>query len=302
MMQRPLTSLLLTIAAVVTCAAPVGADSGVVTDARVGLQDSHGWISPADAIKKYGTVRGLRIVFTYQFAADPPLQGAQPYDVHQVRYSVNGAPENQVSPVDAHEFDFGVAQPATHYVLKVQGCRKGLFGSDCTAWFERRLDTPPDTTPRPQPTVPPPAPLPQTPQPTPRHIVLPHFPAPAPVPFAINAPQATVGASTRLQCLRLAGAGARAECVANVADGKMLVRWSWQRTPCNAVTCYAADAYVIESGGVRITVDAGTRLAWVARPSDPEGCVSVGAMHTTPVAIASTSACLPPARSHGKPQ
>ncbi len=298
-MQRSFASLVAAVV-VLSLTAPVHAESGGIVDARAGLQDSHGWVGAA-TLQRYGTVRGLSVVFEYTFGAEIG-QAQQPYDIHQVRYSLNHGPERQVSPVDAHRFACCLAQPGTHYVFKVQGCRKGLFGSDCTAWFERDFDTPPDATPQPPPA---PAPLPRTPAPapqsTPRHIVLPHMPAPTPVAYAINAPRVAIAARTRLQCGRIVDPVAKAQCVANVLDGKVLVTWTWQQSPCNALACYAADAFVVESLGGRTTAGPQTRSAWV-QPNEPDGCVSVSAMHLSPAFVASGSACVPSRPSGGKPQ
>ena len=297
-MQRALVSPLVAAAVLLLFGSLARADSGVVTDARVGLQDSHGWVSP-QTLQHYGTVRGLSVVFEYTFAAETG-QGQQPYDFHQIRYSINHSPERQVSPVDAHRFTCCLAQPGAHYVFKVQGCRSGTFGSDCTAWFERDLDTPPDATPRP----PAPAPLPRTPsptpRPTPRHVGIPNLPTPTPVPFAINAPKVALGTFTPLQCDRMTDSVARTQCVTNVRAGKVLVSWSWQKSPCNAVTCYEADAYALGSGADRVTLGAAARSAWV-RP-DATGCVEVDAMHNAPRIVAAGSACLPMRRVPGKPQ
>ncbi|MBV9440730.1 MAG: hypothetical protein JOZ24_12120 [Candidatus Eremiobacteraeota bacterium] len=284
--------------------APLNADPGVVTDARVQLQDSHGVVSIEDALKRYGTVRGFLVAFVYQFASDPPMQG-QPYDFHQVRYSVNGGPEQQVGPVDAHAFNCCTAQPGTHYVFKVQGCRSGMFGSDCTAWFERDFDTPPDATPRPRPATAPPAPTAQpTPMPTPRHVGV-HLATPTPTPmppYALNAPSVGLGPATRTECSYLADPAARTDCITNVAAGNVRVTWTWQRTPCNAVQCYDAESFVVGAAGSPTVLDPTRRSAWVRRPGDPEGCIEVRALHNAPPLVASGSACLTPRRLPGRPQ
>lgn len=298
-MQRALVSPFIAAAALLLFGSLARADSGVVTDARVGLQDSHGWVSP-QTLQRYGTVRGLSVVFEYTFAAETG-QGQQPYDFHQVRYSINRSPERQISPVDAHRFVCCLAQPGAHYVFKVQGCRKGTFGSDCTAWFERDFDTPPDATPRPP--APAPRTRPPTPRPTPRRVGVPNVPTPAPtpVPFAINAPKVALAAVTPLQCGRMADPAARTECITNARAGKVHVTWSWQKSPCNAVTCYDAEGYVVGSGAERVTLGAAVRSAW-ARPDAVDGCVEVDAVHNLPRMLAAGSACLPTRPVPGKPQ
>ncbi len=298
-MKRALVSLIVMMTLLVPLAPAANAESGGIADARVGLQDSHGWITPQQ-LQRYGTVRGLSVVFTYSFGAEIG-EAQQPYDFHQVRYSINRGPEKQIDSVDAHKFTCCLAQPGTHYVFKVQGCRRGTFGSDCTAWFERDLDTPSDPTPRPPAPAPlPRTPAPSTPLPTPRHIVLPHLPTPTPAPYALNAPKVIVAASTQLQCSRLTDAAAKVECIARVRNGEVLVRWTWQRTPCNAVTCYEAESYVVSGGAAHVALPAAERSVWI-RPDDSDGCVQVTALHNVPTVTASGSGCPRPRPPKGRP-
>jgi len=273
--------------AIVSVPSPTQAALGQVTFWDVNYHKC-GFDQAVDAkyIKQNG-VEGLCLVWKYYW-----VTAGQNFDFCQARFALNGASETQYDRVDCGKFQLQ-AHANTRYVFKVQGCYSGTFGSDCTAWQERDVQSPPNPAP---PTAPPGAPLPNV-TPTPHYVKLgqlPPPPTPTPLPlWGLNAPDPVLGLHSRLDCTHAYAhdAAARTSCLANVKAGKVLVSWKWSRTPCEAQNCYEADAYVVGSGSNRQTLDAAQRQAWVNAPGDPQGCIDVSALHNTPPMVATGSAC-----------
>jgi len=273
---------------------PVEAKSGVVAFWSV---DYHHCGSPdvvsLSEVQRQGGADGMCLRFTYNLTGGP-------FDFCQVRIGVNGGVEEQQQYISCSNYSVA-ARAGYRYVFKIQGCDSGFFGTDCTAWWEKDFQVAPAPVPAPRPSAPPPAPPPAGPpttQPTSSRLPIGYLPSrvrSTPVPlFGLAAPSAVLGVRTILGCAQSFSVNdsAKADCLANVRAGKVLVSWRWNRNPCAAQNCYGADNYVLSvPGGSTFTFDAGIREAWIPAPSDPLGCVGVLALHSTPQMSAATEAC-----------